>query len=253
MTTGRQGLVSIVTPTRNRSSFLSRSKSFVLSQNYENIEWLILDDSIDQDLIFKSISDKHIVYEHTTQNFSLGDKRNYLIEKSRGEFIVQFDDDDYYSPNYVSAMMSILCTKKADIANLTGWFLLDLRWKFFGYWDLVKKSGQHYCCDATGVSTTVFDADIIEAMRDNEYGYGFTYAFRRTVWERCRFPAINLGEDSAFFLRAKENFRTASLSDGIGLCLHTLHPSSTSRCFPQYRIPNFLLSKFFPDNAFIVN
>jgi glycosyltransferase involved in cell wall biosynthesis len=34
-------------------------------------------------------------------------KRNALIARSKGEYIVDCDDDDYYSPQYITHMLSV--------------------------------------------------------------------------------------------------------------------------------------------------
>ena len=240
------GLVSIITPTYNRSAHLSRLRSFVLHQDHKHIEWLILDDSDEPDAGFSNGSHDFISYEHIGIGLSLGEKRNHLISKARGEFVVQFDDDDYYASNYISSMIHMMKKDHADIANLKSWFLLDLRSKFFGYWDLTHKRGRHYCCDTAGVSTVTFSPEVVEELKNNEYGYGFTYVFRRAVWETCQFPAIDFDEDSAFFNSVREKFRSISLRDQAGICLHILHSTSTSRCFPQHHLPHFLLSRIFP-------
>ena len=73
-----------------------------------------------------------------------------LIEQARGEYAVQFDDDDYYAPHYVSHMISALNAKKADLINLRGWFLRHMPSGFFGYWNLMQKTGPHYRCGQSG-------------------------------------------------------------------------------------------------------
>ena len=42
---GISGMVSVITPTGNRDIFLARALTYFRSQDYDNIEWLILDDS----------------------------------------------------------------------------------------------------------------------------------------------------------------------------------------------------------------
>ena len=46
-------LVSIITPTFNRPEFLNLVSECVLDQNYENIEWIVLDDSPEPNLNLK--------------------------------------------------------------------------------------------------------------------------------------------------------------------------------------------------------
>ena len=152
------GLVSVITPTRNREGFLKKALTYFRSQDYENIEWHILDDSPQRTESLNDIDDRNIFYQHVDGKLSIGEKRNILIERAKGEIIVQFDDDDYYAPNYVRSMVSALADRDADLVNLRGWFLYDLRSHFFGYWDLTRKEGPHYRCDQTGVALTMLDS-----------------------------------------------------------------------------------------------
>ena len=113
------------------------------------------------------------------RKISIGEKRNILIEKAKGEIIVQFDDDDYYAPNYVSSMVSALTHLGADLINLRGWFLYDVRSDFFGYWDLMQKEGPHYRCDQAGVALTMLSPENNLDFENNQLGFGFSYAFKK--------------------------------------------------------------------------
>ena len=240
------GTVSVITPTRNRHSFLKNALTYFRSQDYKNIEWHILDDSPQGTESLNDIDDRNIFYQHVDRQLPIGEKRNILIEKAKGEVIVQFDDDDYYAPNYVRSMIAALTDRDADMINLRGWFLYDVRSHFFGYWDLMQKTGPHYCCDWTGVTATMFTAENNRALEKTHFGYGFSYIFKKQVWEAVKFPAINWNEDGEFSLHAQCKFKVAGVHDTTGLCLHILHPHSTSRCYPQYHIPKFLFQRLFP-------
>lgn len=242
-------LVSIITPTFGRSDFLKTALTYVQAQTYSNIEWLVLDDSTEEfdHSIFDA--DRRIYYQHATGRLTIGEKRNLLIDRAKGATIVQFDDDDYYSPRYLHAMLAALENLEADLINLRGWFLYDRRSRFFGYWDLMHKEGLHYCCDGAGVTTTMLDATNNQAFERNHIGYGFSYIFRRTVWEAGKFPAIDWCEDAEFVQLAQNRFKIDGVHDTAGLCLHFLHERSTSRCFPQHHLPRFLGRQLFPELA----
>ncbi|HEX4766235.1 MAG TPA: glycosyltransferase [Lichenihabitans sp.] len=248
---GDQTLVSVITPTRNRASFLERAFTYFKNQRFRNIEWLILDDSYEKPQLSDGFSLPPVSYEYVSRKLSVGEKRNILIERAKGEIIVQFDDDDYYSPYYVSTIVSGMMDRKADLLNLRGWFLYDIRSRFFGYWDLARKEGAHYRCDQNGVAVTMLTPANNGAFTDNEFGYGFTYAFRKAVWREYNFKDVNWNEDGDFFRRARQSFRADGLYDTTGLCLHILHPGSTSCCFPQHHLPGFTFDKLFPSLGWI--
>ena len=97
-------LVSIITPTFNRPEFLNLVLECVLGQSYENIEWIILDDSLEPNLNFmEKLTGKSFTYIHSEKKLSIGEKRNQLIEAASGEYIVHFDDDDFYNQDYIQA------------------------------------------------------------------------------------------------------------------------------------------------------
>src|SRR4051812_37119277 len=75
------GMVSIVTPTYNRGRFLQNALVYFRHQNYENIEWLVLDDSSEENAAFGDLNDRNIFYERINGKLSIGEKRNILIEK----------------------------------------------------------------------------------------------------------------------------------------------------------------------------
>jgi len=240
------GMVSIITPTYNRGMFLKNAFAYFCHQNYRDIEWLILDDSLQETPGFDDLADRNIFYEHIDRKLSIGEKRNILIDKAKGEIIIQFDDDDYYSPDYVRTMVSGLTNLNADLINLRGWFLYDCRSRFFGYWNLMQKEGLHYRCDQTGVALMMLKPQNNKKLENNHLGYGFSYTFKKKVWETVKFPEIDWNEDCEFSLKASSKFKVDGLQDTRGVCLHLLHQASTSRCFPQHHLPSFLLQMLFP-------
>ena len=101
--------VSICTPTFNRRPFIPFLKKCILDQDYplNCIEWIIVDDGLDKikDLV-EDLS--FVVYLSYNEVLSLGKKRNIMNEKSKGEFIIYMDDDDYYPPNRISHGVEVL-------------------------------------------------------------------------------------------------------------------------------------------------
>jgi len=95
--------VSICTPTYNRRPFIPYLKKCILKQDYplSCIEWIIIDDGVDK---IKDLIDdlSFVVYLPYNEVISLGKKRNIMNEKSKGEFIIYLDDDDYYPPDRIS-------------------------------------------------------------------------------------------------------------------------------------------------------
>lgn len=100
--------VSVVCPTWNRREFLPYLLYIFQYQDYpaDKRELIILDDSehSNEDLIAMMVDGglQNVRYIHSKERLALGKKRNMLNEMAQGEYIICFDDDDYYPPNKIS-------------------------------------------------------------------------------------------------------------------------------------------------------
>ena len=113
--------VSVITPTYNRRRFIPQLIACYKAQKYpkERMEWIILDDGSDPvgDL-FKDIGLPNVHYIYMPEKLTIGAKRNILNKKSCGDVIVAMDDDDYYPPERVSAV--IMAFKQKPGIELAG-------------------------------------------------------------------------------------------------------------------------------------
>lgn len=99
--------VSVVCPTWNRREFLPYLLYIWQCQDYPAArrELIILDDSEQSsaDLVNMMVGDEaNVRYIHSRERLTLGRKRNMLNEMATGEYILCFDDDDYYPPDKIS-------------------------------------------------------------------------------------------------------------------------------------------------------
>ena len=111
--------VSVCTPTFNRRPFIQSMIKCFEHQDYpkERIEWIIIDDGTDKigDLVTHIPQVKYFAYD---KKLFLGNKRNIMHEKSKGDIIVYMDDDDYYPPERIShAVFRLVNTPKALCAG----------------------------------------------------------------------------------------------------------------------------------------
>lgn len=238
--------VSVITPTYARPGFLSLARQCFLSQDHPDIEWLVLDDSEQPHPEFRDGTAPNIRYIHSPTRLSVGHKRNLLVEQARGDVIVHFDDDDCYAPQYVSRMLQALEGTGADFLNLRGFFLFHAPSRRFAFWDLNIKLGLHFdMAPAGGLRLLELTPQNNRNLLDNHFGYGFGYIYRRRVWESVRFPDISLAEDGPFAMLASTRFKVDGVLDPGGLALHVIHNGNSSRCYPQYVLPNHLVLNMF--------
>lgn len=99
--TNKNPLISIITPTYNRSDYLPEAIDSVLCQTYNNFELIIVDDgSTDgtKSLVEAYLSDKRIKYFYQC-NQGQSVARNKGIYESSGDFICFLDSDNAWFPN----------------------------------------------------------------------------------------------------------------------------------------------------------
>ena len=64
------------------------------------------------------------------------------------------------------------------------------------------------------------------------------------------FDNMNWGEDYNFVKKVrKEGYKMKELPDKTGLCIHIIHSKNASRMFPNYKIPEFLLTAIFGEDV----
>jgi len=103
--------VSVITPTYNRRRFIPHLIACFKHQAYpkDRMEWIILDDGSDpiEDLFLnsKSLEGYNVRYIKEEDKRTIGYKRNRLNKEAKGSIIVAMDDDDYYPPERVPAVV----------------------------------------------------------------------------------------------------------------------------------------------------
>jgi glycosyltransferase involved in cell wall biosynthesis len=240
--------VSIITPTFNRHALLAAQHVHLLAQSEQDFEWLILDDGPEPSAYFQGLSDPRIRYHHLAgPKMKVSAKRNWLCERARATVIAQFDDDDYYAPNYLTVMLQRLADSGADITKLSGWFVYSAQLKRLGWWDTANTLGLHFTFGPETVLNAFFNQTPPDSMKNNYAGYGFSYVFKKSMWEKAPFPHVEYASDYGFVAAAMvKGCRLDHFADTQGLCLHILRKDNMSRSFPQYLLPNFMLEKLFP-------
>ncbi|WP_171046316.1 glycosyltransferase family 2 protein [Lentibacillus cibarius] len=102
-----EGLVSVIITTYKRSfDTLSKAINSVLTQTYNNLELIIVDDNpeksshkVDIQSNLKALNDNRVNYIQHENNQGACVARNTGINNSRGNYIAFLDDDDEWLPN----------------------------------------------------------------------------------------------------------------------------------------------------------
>ena len=109
-------LVSIIIPTYGRANYLKSAIDSVLSQSYQNIEILVIDDNnpdtLDRketEIILKSYaSNSKVKFIQHHRNMNGSAARNTGIRHANGEFICFLDDDDLFLEKKIEKQVKCL-------------------------------------------------------------------------------------------------------------------------------------------------
>ena len=128
--------VTIGIPVFRVEDYIRRTMESVLSQTYDNIEILVIDDASDDKSldILHSIQGTHprgndiriLSHEH---NQGVSETRNQIIDEAKGEFLYFVDSDDIIENDTISLLMDQIERHHADIA--------------FGSYERIGLSGEH--------------------------------------------------------------------------------------------------------------
>jgi len=164
-------LVSCVMPTKNRRMFISQSIKYFQNQDYPNKELIIYDTGTDKvkDLIPNSTE---IHYFSDDPGLKLGEARNAAINKSKGDIVVTWDDDDWSADNRISKQIKPIIKYEADLTSYTPSFRYDMNSD--QCWLRYRTTGP-------------------ERSANN------TLSFRKQIWEKLvKYSPLSIGEDTIF-------------------------------------------------------
>lgn len=112
-------LVSVIIPAYNASPFLSRSVASALSQTYENIEVVIVDDGSTDDTgaIADGLAaqDSRVKVVHQ-ENRGLAEARRSGIKAATADYLVHLDADDELLPDAVAFLLKKCVDEHLDVA-----------------------------------------------------------------------------------------------------------------------------------------
>lgn len=110
--------LSIIMPAYNVEKYVGKAISSILSQDYKNLELLIVDDgSTDETAkIAKRYSANDVrAIVLSKQNGGLSDARNYGLERATGDYVLFIDSDDFIEPNTIGKLMKYSNDRALDV------------------------------------------------------------------------------------------------------------------------------------------
>jgi glycosyltransferase involved in cell wall biosynthesis len=188
--------ISVVIPTYNRFEMLERALKSVLAQSFKDFEIIIVDDaSTDNTLeqaqrVFKAEIEMGIIeYIRNEKNQGRSVCRNTGIKLAKTGLIAFLDDDDYWLPEHLHTLNSLMNEHK-DIGIA------------FSNWVIINEQTQEKTAGITGIKTGTGDP-YIKLMLRALIGYPSTGIIRKSVLEQTPWFNVKLPprEDWELFTR----------------------------------------------------
>lgn len=120
-------LVSVIIPVYNCSVYLEKCLHSVLSQSYQNIEVIVVNDGSTDDSgeVIKKYADAYANILMIEQcNLGVSAARNKGIEMAGGEYLLFLDGDDYIGKDYVRSLVQAARANDSDLV-ICGCTLVD--------------------------------------------------------------------------------------------------------------------------------
>lgn len=189
MKTNNNDLISIVVPIYNVEKYLNKCIDSILSQEYKNIEIILVDDGstdnsgkICDDYTKK---DNRIKVIHK-ENGGLSDARNVGMEKAIGEYIAFIDSDDYIGKDYISTLYNMCITNNSEIAQCS-----------------FERVTDNQTTNEINVDKKIENMTGIEAIKNIfkekylEYIVAWNKLYKKSLFENIKYPKGKLHEDEA--------------------------------------------------------
>ena len=203
-------LISIITLTYNREHLFKIQLYIQSKLTYTNIEWIIVDDSANNtiELLVKNYKNTH--YIKLEERHTIGAKRNIGVEKSKGDYILFMDDDDFYPANVIENRLKTIGNYNCSYCSVIPCY------------DIYRKNSFINC-------PNIFDAyynRISEA----------TLFFKKQFWFKRRFTEdSSLGEGIEFI---KGRYQECIEVDWMGCIISLIHGSNVSQKKQPSQEPN---------------
>lgn len=115
-------LVSCLVVTADRKTLLQRSLHSYKNQTYKNTELVVVDNGIEPiEKLLNDFNSERVQYVRVepSEDLVLGDLRNISLSKANGDYLICWDDDDWFHPKRIEIELQTL-QKGYDACCLTG-------------------------------------------------------------------------------------------------------------------------------------
>lgn len=127
--------VSVILPTFNRTRSLAAAMMSVLTQSYEELELIVVDDGSSEDVegLVRGIRDERVRYVRRQKNGGAAAARNTGLAEATGNFIAFQDSDDIWLPGKLMRQVGLFSTLPAHVGVVSGAKIIYGRDASFNY------------------------------------------------------------------------------------------------------------------------
>ncbi len=110
--------ISVIIPTRNRLTLLTRALDSVLAQADVDLEVIVVDDGSSDGTwqMLTTLADPRVRAVHHAQSTGVSLARNAGVEASSSSWIAFLDDDDFWAPHKLSVQLAALSSADANMS-----------------------------------------------------------------------------------------------------------------------------------------
>lgn len=194
-------LVSVIMPSYNTGKFIADSIKSVLSQTYENLELIIVDDnSCDStDAIVASFSDERIRFFKNETNCGAAVSRNIALKQARGRYVAFLDSDDIWAVDKLEKQIAFM-QKNGYAFTYTEYSEMDENSNLNGVVvsgpKKITRQGMYNFC-WPGCLTVMYDAKVIGLLQIADIKKNNDYALWLSAIEKSN--CYLLKENLAFY------------------------------------------------------
>jgi len=214
-------MISIIVPIYNVEDYLRPCVDSILNQTFTDYELILVDDgSTDSSgLICDQYAeqDNRIVVVHK-ENGGLSSARNAGLDKSKGDFILMIDGDDFIHPMMVMVLHSLIIRNDYDFAMCS-------------HQDVNNKSSVDFVAwDNNSEPQILSQDDCMKNMHlyvDSDFNVVWNKLYSRRVIENCSFKKV-MPEDVEFNTNVYQNVNKAIFLP-VPLYYYVMRPGSIMR------------------------
>lgn len=215
--------ISVIVPVWNAHEYLNRCVDSILTQTYQNLELLLVDDgSTDDSLAIcnqYAETDKRVRVFHK-ENGGQASARNYALDYATGDFIGFVDNDDWVLPSMYERLHTLMLEYNADVGRCD---------------DMQGKMEPSVSPKEATILVTEAEQYFPLLYQDIWGGHVTDRLFRREIIGDARFPHSKTIEDMRFMRILLPKIKREVATDEK-LFFYTIRPDNTSKVYARTHI-----------------